>query len=88
MTSLQKIGRSFLVTGTLIVLSILTAMAGAVGLFLVERISRALDRIADLWSTIAIIVVGLVVNAFCVYLLFLVKKLDRDLLLGPGETPT
>ena len=51
-------------------------------------VSRALDRIPDLFTTVAIITVGLVVNALCVYILFLVKKLDRKLLIGPGETPT
>jgi uncharacterized membrane protein YidH (DUF202 family) len=88
MTVRQKVGRSLLVASTLVVLCILAAMALAVGIFMVERMSRALDKIPDLWSTAAILFVGVAVNALCVFLLFRVKKLDRDLMLDPGETPT
>ena len=84
----QKVGRVLFVSGTLVVLCILSAMAFAVGIFVVERIGRAVDRIPDLWSTAAIIIVGLAVNALCVYVLFLVKRLDRNLMLGPGEPST
>ena len=88
MTHRQKVGRILLVTGTLVVLCILIAMAFAVGIFVVERINRALGTIPDLWSTATIILVGIAVNALCVFLLFQVKKLDRNLMLGPGETPS
>jgi len=87
MTCRQKIGRILLVTGTLVVLCILTAMAGAVGLFVVEKISHAVNNIPDLWTTATILLVGIAVNALCVFLLFQVKKLDRKLMLDPGETP-
>ncbi|MCE0497124.1 MAG: hypothetical protein LV481_04170 [Methylacidiphilales bacterium] len=88
MTHRQKLGRMLLVSGTLIVLCILVAMAGTVGLFVAEKISRALDNIPDLWTTLGIFFVGITVNAGCVYLLFQVKKLDRNLMRGAGETPT
>ena len=84
----QKVGRILFVSGTLIVLCILAAMAVAVGLFVAQRVSRALDNIPNLWDTSVILMVGVTVNAVCVFLLFQVKKLDRNLMLGPGETPT
>ncbi len=84
----QKIGRILLVTGTMVVVSILTAMAAALGIFVFERIFRAIKNIPNLWDTTWIITVGILVNALCVYVLFLVRRLDRKLMLGPGETPS
>jgi len=88
MTFRQKIGRILFVSGTLIVLCILIAMALAVGIFMQERTTRMLAKIPDLWSTAAILFIGIAVNAFCVYLLVQVKKLDRKLMLGSDETAT
>src|SRR5580658_6474178 len=75
MTFRQKIGRILFVSGALIVLCILTTMATAIGIFMVERTNRMLAKIPDLWTTAAILFTGIAVNVLCVYFLFQVKKL-------------
>jgi hypothetical protein len=87
MTRRQKVGRMLLVSGTLVILCILGAMVGAVGIFVLQRLSRALSQNSDLWNTAAVIIVGVGVNALCVFILFQVKKFDRRLMQAPGETP-
>jgi len=87
MTRRQKVGRLLLVSGTLVVLCVLGAMIAAVGIFVLQRLGSALDKNSDLWNTAAVIIVGVVVNALCVFILFQVKKFDRRLMLGPSETP-
>lgn len=84
----QKAGRILSITGTIVVLCILAAMAGEVGIYVVQRVNHAFDNIPDLWNTAAILIGGLVVNALCVFILFQVKKFDRNLMSGTGEMPT
>jgi drug/metabolite transporter (DMT)-like permease len=88
MTRRQKVGRILFVSGALLVLCILSAMLFAVSIFIQEKLGRALDQISDVWTTASIIIVGVVVNALCVFILFQVKKFDRLLMLGSSETST
>jgi uncharacterized membrane protein len=85
MSNRQKIGRSLLVTGTIVVVCILSAMVAAVTVFIVEGIARTLNSIPDFWTTFSIIGVGLIVNILCVYFLLWVKNFDRKLMLSPDE---
>jgi hypothetical protein len=85
MSHRQKAGRILFVSGTLVVVCIFAAMAVAVGIFMVERINLVFDRIPEFWNAVTIVFVGVAVNVLCLFLLFLVKKLDRNLMLGPGK---
>jgi len=79
MTFGQKIGRAILFSATLFVGSILVAMIGAVGLYVVER-GREMGSAPELLKGVAIIVAGIVVNTICVYVLLHIKKADHKLL--------
>jgi hypothetical protein len=62
----QKMSRALLVTLTLILSCILTAMLGAVGIFVVERGRHMLNSIPELLGGLGIIFTGVCVNAICV----------------------
>jgi len=78
MTLSQKAGRIFLLSVTLLVASVLFAMAGAVGLFIMER-GREMSDTPQFYHGLVIIVFGLAVNSACVFFLFQVKKADTKL---------
>jgi len=78
MTLAQKAGRIFLFCATLVVGSILVAMLGAVGLFVMEK-GREMDSMPEFLNGLGIIVVGIVVNAICVFVLLHFKKADTKL---------
>jgi len=75
----QKIGRVVLLTSTLVVGSVLVAMLGALGLYLVER-GREMDNAPELLNGAGIILLGIAVNATCVIILLQIKKADNKLL--------
>jgi len=78
MTLAQKTGRVFLFCATLVVGSILVAMLGAVGLFVMEK-GREMDSMPEFLNGLCIIAVGIVVNVICVLVLFHIKKADHKL---------
>jgi hypothetical protein len=80
MSRLQKVGRVFLVTLTLMLSCTLTAMLGAVGIFLIQRERAMLSSMPELLGGLEIIFTGVCVNAICVVVLFQVKKADRKLM--------
>jgi hypothetical protein len=78
MTLSQKAGRIFLLTFTLLVGSVLFAMVGAVGLFIMER-GRELRDTPQFYHGLLIIFVGMAVNAGCIFILLQIKKADTKL---------
>ncbi len=83
MTVVQKSGRILLFTGALVIASILFAMAGAVGLYIMER-GRELRDTPEFYHGLMIVLVGIVVNAGCVFVLLQLKKTDIRLV-PPAE---
>jgi hypothetical protein len=78
MTFNQKVGRALLLTATLVVGSILVAMLGALGLFVMER-GREIGSTPELLKGVGIILVGIAVNATCVAILIHIKRADTKL---------
>jgi uncharacterized membrane protein YidH (DUF202 family) len=78
MTFNQKVGRVLLFTTTLIVGSIVVAMVGALGVYIIER-GRELGSSAELLKGAAIVLVGIVVNVVCVVVLVHLKNADHKL---------
>ena len=83
MTLFQKTGRILLFTAALLIASILFAMAGAVGLFIMER-GRELGDSPQFYHGLLILLVGFAVNVGCVFVLMQIKKADTKLV--PPET--
>ena len=75
----QRTGRIFLVSLTLIVASVLFAMLGAVGLYLMER-GREMGDAPEFLNGLGIVLVGVGVNIACVFVLLQIKKADRRLI--------
>jgi hypothetical protein len=84
MTLVQKAGRALLLSGTLVVGSVLVAMLGALGLYLAER-RRELGDTPEFYKGIVIILTGIVVNTFCVLILVQLKRVDHKLI-PPNES--
>lgn len=84
MTAVQKTGRVLLFSGTLVVASILFAMAGAVGLYIMER-SRELRDVPQFYHGLVIVLVGIAVNLGCVFVLLQIKKADTKLVPPPEK---
>ncbi|HEX4139765.1 MAG TPA: hypothetical protein VHY09_05415 [Candidatus Methylacidiphilales bacterium] len=79
MTLFQKTGRILLFTASLVIGSILFAMAGALGLYLMER-GRELRDTPQFYHGLLIVMVGVGVNIGCVFVLLQIKKADHKLL--------
>ena len=79
MTLAQKVGRVALLSGTLVVGSVLVAMLGALGLYLMER-GRELQDTPEFYKGIVIILTGIVVNTFCVLIIVQLKRVDHKLI--------
>ncbi len=86
MSLVQKTGRIFLLSITLTVASILFAMIGAVGLYLLER-GRELGDAPEFWKGIWIILLGVGVNSACIFVLIQIKKADNRLMSPPQKSP-
>ena len=78
LSAMQKTGRVLILSGTLVVASILAAMLGALTLFLIER-GRELGERPNFYSGLGILLVGLAVNFGCVFVLLQIKKADNRL---------
>ncbi len=78
MTLFQKTGRILLFTAALVIACILFAMAGALGLYLMER-GRELRDTPQFYHGLLIVLVGLGVNVGCVFVLMQIKKADTKL---------
>jgi hypothetical protein len=79
MTVAQKVGRIIFLSGTLVIGSILVAMIGAVGLYLMEKGREFGDR-PEIYKGLIIILTGIVVNTFCVLILVQLKRADHKLI--------
>ncbi len=84
MSVMQKTGRVLVLSGTLVVASILAAMLGALTLFLVER-GRELGERPNFYSGLGILLAGLAVNFGCVFVLLQIKKADTHLVPPPKK---
>jgi hypothetical protein len=84
----QKAGRVFLITATLVIGSILVAMFGALGLFLMEK-GREMGSTPEFLNGVCIVLVGMSVNAACVFILLQLKRVDHKLVppANPSGTP-
>ncbi len=79
MTLRQKAGRVILLTSTLVIVSTLVAMLGALGLFIGEQGYR-LGNMPQFFNGLAIIVVAVAVNVTCVILLLKIRHADGRLM--------
>jgi hypothetical protein len=79
MSLAQKTGRILLFTASLVVGSILFAMVGALGLYIMER-GRELRDVPQFYHGLLIVMVGVGVNVGCVFVLLQIKKADTKLL--------
>jgi len=76
MTFAQKAGRVILLSATLVVGSVLVAMLGALGLYLMER-GREMGSTPEFLNGLCNIAIGISVNAACVLILVHLKKADN-----------
>jgi hypothetical protein len=74
----QKTGRVLLFSAVLVIASIVFAMVGAVGLYLLER-GRELGDTPQFYHGLMIVLVGIAVNLGCVFVLLQMKKADTKL---------
>ena len=84
MTLTQKTGRVLLFTAVLVIASIIFAMVGAVGLYIMER-ARELRDTPQFYHGLLIILVGIAVNVSCVFALLQIKKADTKLMPPPDK---
>jgi formate hydrogenlyase subunit 3/multisubunit Na+/H+ antiporter MnhD subunit len=84
MNLVQRTGRVVLLTMTLVVASILFAMVGALGLYLMER-GRELRDSPQFYHGLLILLVGTAVNVGCVFALLQIKKADTKLVPPPEK---
>jgi hypothetical protein len=87
MTFAQKVGRVFLVALTMVVICILTAMLGALGIFLVQKAHGMLSSAPELLDDLGIIFASMIVNTICVIALLEIRKADRKLIPPPETKP-
>jgi hypothetical protein len=81
----QKAARVLLLTATLVVGSILVAMLGALGLYLMER-GRELGSAPEFMNGVVILLVGILVNGSCVVVLVQMKRIDNHLIPPPSKS--
>jgi uncharacterized membrane protein YidH (DUF202 family) len=79
MTTAQKVGRVLILSCTLVIGSIVVAMFGAVGLFLMEK-GRELGSTPEFFDGLGIIAVGILVNGACLMVLIHMKHADHKLI--------
>jgi len=79
MTVAQKTGRVLILSGTLLIGSVVVAMFGAVGLFLMEK-GHEMGSSPEFFDGIGIIVLGTLVNAACLAVLIHMKRADHKLI--------
>jgi hypothetical protein len=83
----QKIGRVFLMTLALFGLCLVSALATAVTLFVVQRIEAGRVGAVPLVKALAILFDSMVLNVVCVFALLQIKRLDENLI-PRRRTPT
>jgi ABC-type Fe3+-siderophore transport system permease subunit len=84
MTFTQKVGRVILLSSTLVIGSVLVAMLGALGLYLLEK-GREIGNTPEFFSGISVILVGIAVNTLCIAVLLQIKRADHKLV--PPKVP-
>ena len=75
----QRTGRVFVLALTVVIGSILFAMVGTLGLYVMER-GRELRDTPQFYHGLVIVLVGIAVNVGCVFVLLQIKKADTKLM--------
>jgi hypothetical protein len=78
MNMAQKTGRVLLLSFTLLIASVIFAMLGALGLFIMEK-GRELGDAPEFYQGALIVLSGIAVNVACVFVLLQIKKADTKL---------
>jgi hypothetical protein len=78
MSIAQKTGRVFFLSISLVIACIVFAMLGAIGLYVMEQ-GRELGNTPQFYNGCVIILLGVAVNAACVFVLLQIKKADTKL---------
>jgi hypothetical protein len=76
----QKTGRVVLVTVVLVTCSLISALAVAVSLFLIQRVEAGRVGSIPLIKVLAILLDSVLVNVVCVFVLLQIKRLDESLI--------
>ncbi len=84
MTIRQKTARIFVLTGTLLIGSIIVAMLGALGLYLAQK-GHEIGSMPEFLDGLGVITVGVGVNAICLAILLQIKKADHKFVPPPGK---
>jgi hypothetical protein len=84
MTVVQKTGRVLLFSAALVIASIIFAMVGALGLYIMER-GRELRDTPQFYHGLLIVLFGIAVNVGCVFALLQIKKADTKLVPPTGK---
>ena len=79
MTAAQKIGRVLTLAATLVIGSIVVAMIGAVGLFIMEK-GREFSNTSEFLDGLGILITGVVVNALCILILIQIRRTDHKVI--------
>jgi len=74
----RKVARTFYVSLTILVVCLLTALALASGIYFFEQAHAALSAIPHLAAGLEIVLLGLLVNCFCVVVLSQVAKAQKS----------
>ncbi len=80
MSRRQKAARILLFTVTLVMVSILSSMLAAVGIFAVQHMRHMMSGLPQLAEDIGIIFVCMLINSLCVLGLLKVKNADQKLI--------
>jgi uncharacterized membrane protein YidH (DUF202 family) len=80
LTFTQKVGRTVLVTVTIVTLCVILALVGALGMFAWQRSREFFEGAPDVRNALSILAASLIVNAACISALLQIKKLDRKLM--------
>ncbi len=83
MNRVQKVGRVFMVTMSLVLGSILAAVVTGIGIYLVQRGHEMVTSVPHLLTGLGIIFTSIVVNTICVLVLLAVKRADQKLIPRP-----
>jgi biotin transporter BioY len=79
MSYLQRASRVLVFTLALVIASIIFAVVGTVGLYIMER-GRELRDTPQFYHGLLIVLVGIAVNVGCVFVLLQIKRADTKLL--------
>ena len=86
MTLAQKLGRIFLFTTTLVIISVLSSTLAAAAIFAFQHSLKTSGGYAELAGDVGIIYFSMMVNAVCVIVLLGIRKADHKLIPPAAST--